>query len=158
MAKRGSARHGTEHRTKTLAGHTSDNTGFSILACTLLPLRPAGTKSAAYIAGYTPMMLNSAVKTVFTCGHEPSGTQQPQLNQSAGCEQRRRHTRLHPVVLADPDDLFNEVLVPVRRLPRRQSESVVCGNSRATDCSARWPTTERTLACAIAVQEPSSHR
>ena len=37
------------------------------MADTLLPLRAAGTSSAAYTAGYTPMMLNSAVKTVFTC-------------------------------------------------------------------------------------------
>ena len=42
---------------------------------TLLPLRAAGTSSAAYTAGYTPMMLNSAVKTVFTCTQATGITQ-----------------------------------------------------------------------------------
>ena len=35
----------------------------------LLPLRPAGISRAAYTAGYTPMILNSCVNTVFTCEH-----------------------------------------------------------------------------------------
>ena len=96
------------------------------MAGTLLPLRAAGTSSAAYTAGYTPMMLNSAVNTVFTCGQATVLTQWLVLCALAWAELSRSRTRLHSVVLADADDLLNEVLIPQWRLARRQRKSVIC--------------------------------